>query len=343
MSEKTEFDNIISTNSAESAISFTLSTLTKEYLAYIDGVRNLSSHTVSAYRNDLVKLIQILSFQKKNISKIDSSKRELNKKSFTHSVNVTEITLEDLRFCISILSKDNKSAASINQFIASVRNFFAYCHRFGYIKTNVALDLKTVKNPIKVPRFMTKNEVDVLCVQPETKRLLWASRDKALFEMLYSSGCRVSEIAALAMIDFSSKRDSAMITGKGGKDRRVYFSDQAVIALNEYLQERKEKLSRLAKTTNAVFISQKGTRITSGGIQYIVRRYSSVEGSNKPITPHAFRHTFATQLLNNGANIRVVQELLGHSSISTTQRYTHVTNKNMIASYNRAHPHSKKK
>lgn len=299
--------------------------LIAEFLAYIDGVRNLSANTVSAYSNDLSKLQEILILH--------------NKKQVALSVEV--LSIEDLRYCISVLSKEKKSAASINRFIASVRNFFAYCRRFGYIKTNVALALKTVKNPVRVPRFMTASEVDTLCEQPETKHLLWENRDKALFEMLYSSGCRVSEMASLCLADFSSKRDSAMITGKGGKDRRVYFSDSAVRALNEYLIERNEKLAHLKKTTTAVFISQKGTHITSGGIQYIVRRYSSFEGSNKPVSPHAFRHTFATELLNNGANVRIVQELLGHSSISTTQRYTHVTSKSMIETYNKAHPHSK--
>jgi len=342
MSERAKTDSgLESNNISKNQSSYALSFLIEEYLAYIDGVRNLSTHTVSAYKNDLLKFMRLLSAHKK-IASTDANQHSTEALK-SDSINVNKISLEDLHFCISMLSKNNQSASSINQFIASVRNFFAYCHRFGYIKTNVALDFKTVKNPIKVPRFMTDNEVDVLCAQPEATHLLWVARDKALFEMLYSSGCRVSEMAALKMIDFSARRDSAMITGKGGKDRRVYFSEQAVRALNQYLLERKEKLFRLGKISNAVFLSQKGTHITSAGIQYIVRRYSSVEGANKPVSPHAFRHTFATQLLNNGANVRVVQELLGHSSISTTQRYTHVTNKNMIESYQKAHPHSKKK
>ncbi|OJF77527.1 MAG: recombinase XerC [Treponema sp. CETP13] len=306
-----------------------LKNVIEEFLAYIYGVRNLSVNTVSAYRNDLSKLQKLL----------------IEKKEYTDSsqIVISEVSIEDLRYCIGRLSKQRKSAASINRFIASVRNFFAYCHRFSYIKSNVALELKTVKKTIKVPRFMSTNEINSLCVQPQERHLLWETRDRSLFEMLYSSGCRVSEIASLTLADFSPQRDSAMIKGKGGKDRRVYFSEEAVAALNKYLPERKATLLRLKKTTTAVFISQKGTHITSGGIQYIVRRYSSIEGSNNPVTPHAFRHTFATQLLNNGANIRVVQELLGHSSISTTQRYTHVTSKSMIEAYNKAHPHNKGK
>ncbi|HZK19245.1 MAG TPA: tyrosine-type recombinase/integrase [Treponemataceae bacterium] len=303
----------------------TLATLIDEYIAYIDGVRNLSACTVESYKNDLKILVELLSKNIRLASKND--------------ITVSDITIEDLRRCIGILSKEKKAAASINRFISVVRNFFAYCRRFSYITNNEANELKMVKTSIKVPQFMTEGEVDLLCTQPHSKNILWQSRDTALFAMLYSSGCRVSEMASLKMADFSGLRDSAMITGKGGKDRRVYFSDDAVSALNMYLPERKAKLQRLRKSTHAVFISQKATSLTSGGIQYIVRRYSSVEGSNKPVTPHAFRHTFATQLLNNGADVRVVQELLGHASISTTQRYTHITDKHMIELYKKAHPH----
>ena len=218
---------------------------------------------------------------------------------------------------------------------------FKYARRLEYISNDPTLDIKNVKNPVRVPGFMTQSEVEAMCDAPQKNELLWEKRDRALFEMLYSSGCRVSEMAGLKLSDFSSMYQSAIITGKGSKQRRVFFSEEAVKALKEYLIERKEKIPQ-EKTVNNVFVNQKGGALTARGIRFIVMKYSLSEDSQKNITPHSFRHTFATSLLTNGADVRVVQELLGHSSISTTQRYTHITTAQMIKTYNSAHPHGEK-
>jgi integrase/recombinase XerC len=140
------------------------------------------------------------------------------------------------------------------------------------------------------------------------------------------------------MADLASDFSSAIVTGKGSKDRRVFFAPDAVAALRIYLQERGMKIPR-NRTVESVFINQQGEPITSRGLRYIVSRYSGSEGTNRPVSPHAFRHTFATSLLSNGADVRIVQELLGHSSISTTQRYTHVTTAKLMETYRQAHPH----
>ncbi len=223
---------------------------------------------------------------------------------------------------------------------------FAYLKKFDYILNNVSFDLKTIRAPKVLPKFLSQAEIDVMCTQPEKKELLWASRDKAIFELLYSSGCRVSELASLEFNDFTSDFSSAIVTGKGKKDRRVYFEDDARKALLLYLQDRKIKFPQAEKNgatpVNRIFINQKGTALSTTGIWYIVSRYSGIEGTCKQISPHAFRHTFATAMLNSGADIRVVQELLGHASISTTQRYTHVTLERLKDVYNQAFPHSGK-
>ena len=164
-----------------------------------------------------------------------------------------------------------------------------------------------------------------------------------LFEVFYSSGCRVSEIAGLTLEDFSPDYTSALVRGKGGKDRRVFLAQNAVAALKEYLPERQERLLRHGGTVrgscSALFLNNHGGSLTTRGIRYILSRYSGVEGTNNPVSPHAFRHTFATAMLANGADVRVVQEMLGHSSISTTQRYTHITTAQLVKTYNQAHPH----
>ncbi len=296
----------------------------EEFLIYLETVRCLSINTVISYRQDLSNLENFLDKEKK----------------------ISEIAIEDLRLCVGDLSRKKYSAASINRFIASVRGLFSYLKKFNYISHNVSLDLKTIRSPKTLPRFMSQSEIDSLCIQPEKKELLWASRDKAIFEMLYSSGCRVSELASLKFSDFSQDFKSAIITGKGGKDRRIYFEDEARAAFSLYLRERKTKFPEAeingASEVKNVFINQKGKPLTSHGIWYIVSRYSGIEGTGKQVSPHAFRHTFATSMLNSGADIRIVQELLGHSSISTTQRYTHVTLERLKNIYSQAFPHSGK-
>ena len=160
--------------------------------------------------------------------------------------------------------------------------------------------------------------------------------------MLYSSGCRVSEIAGLRMRDLKADYRSAIVHGKGNKDRIVFFSDKAVAAFKLYLEERKMHV-KAEKPVASVFISRRGTGLSVRGIYGIVDRYSSVEGTNRHVSPHSFRHSFATSMLNAGADIRIVQEMLGHSSISTTQRYTHVTAAKLVDIYNRAHPHGEER
>ncbi|MBR4791512.1 MAG: tyrosine-type recombinase/integrase [Treponema sp.] len=293
--------------------------LIDEFLIYISGVRDLSENTVLGYKNDLEHLKIFL----------------------TPELDISTVTKENLKLCIGQLSKNHSSNASINRFIAAVRSLFAYAYKFGYLKENPALELKTVKLPKKVPRFMTSAEVETLCNQPEKNELLWASRDHALFEMLYSSGCRVSEITELCLNDFLNGYDRAVVTGKGDKQRIVYFSDEAKAALKVYLADRKKVLQENGTlgTTDRIFISQKGQPLSVRGVRYIISRYSGAEGTNHHVNPHAFRHTFATTMIGNGADVRLVQEMLGHSSISTTQRYTHVTTEKLIEIYNKAHPH----
>ena len=296
-----------------------LSELVDEFLIYLSTVRGLSDNTVVGYRNDLEQFMQFL----------------------TPEIDILTITKENILLCVGQLSKQKKSAATINRFIAAVRTMFSYSRKFGYIQKDPSIEIKTVKIPKKVPSFMTAAEVNQLCNTPLKNELLWQSRDECLFKMMYSSGCRISEITNLKLSDFMDNYHSAIVTGKGNKQRRVFFGEDARNALARYYQDRKKVMAEnhIEKTTDQLFINQKGEPISVAGIRYIITRYSGVEGTNHHVNPHAFRHTFATTMLNNGADVRIVQEMLGHSSISTTQRYTHVTTEKLIEIYNRAHPH----
>lgn len=301
--------------------SYKLSELTDEFLIYIESVRTLSQNSVIAYKNDLAHLMEVLG----------------------EDALIENVSTEDLRFCVAKLSGENKASSSINRFIAAVRTFFAYCKKLGYIEVNPALELKTVRLPKHIPTFLTAREVDSLCALPEAHELLWETRDKALFEMMYSSGCRVSEIVSLKIKDFGSDFSSVIVTGKGKKDRKVYFGKEAQEALEIYLADRKKRFAseKLQDNSPYVFVNQKGGALTTGGVRYILSKYTGLQGINRHVSPHALRHTFATAMLANGADVRVVQEMLGHSSISTTQRYTHITTEKLIDIYNKAHPHSK--
>lgn len=298
-----------------------LNELIDEFLLYINAVRGLSQNTVEGYKNDLDELKSFLSPE----------------------INIKDLKKENLLLCIGQLSKQNKSAATVNRFIAAVRTLFTYAKKFDYIKINPALELKTVKLPKKLPNFMTKAEVNKLCNQPSVNELLWKTRDECLLKMLYSSGCRISEITNLMLSDFNGDFESAVVTGKGNKQRKVYFAKESRLALELYLQDRKKVLvKKHCDDEKYLFINQNGKHLSVGGVRYIISKYSGVEGTNHHVNPHAFRHTFATTMLNNGADVRMVQEMLGHSSISTTQRYTHITTEKLIDVYSKAHPHGDK-
>ncbi len=298
----------------------TLHELTDEFLLYLSAVRGLSQNTVIGYRNDLQQLQKFL----------------------TPDLDIRSVTKENLLLSIGQLSKQKKSAATVNRFIAAIRTLFAYATKLKYIDKNPSLEMKTVKLPKRMPNFMTSKEVGELCSQPAENELLWKSRDYALFTMMYSSGCRASELVGLKLSDFIDGGRSAIVTGKGNKQRKVFFAEKSRIALAEYLEDRKKVIAEnnVDPAPQELFINQKGHPLTTGGLRYILSRYSGVEGTNHHINPHAFRHTFATTMLSNGADVRMVQEMLGHSSISTTQRYTHITTEKLIDIYNKAHPHS---
>lgn len=290
----------------------------EEFLLYLATVKGMTENTVQSYGEDYKKLNEFLG----------------------PDTEIDKVSLQDLRFCVGSLSAQKFSVATINRFIASLRALFSYSQKFGRLKVNPALEIKTLKAPKHLPNFMTGTEVDALCDAPQKNELLWASRDKAIFEMLYSSGCRVAELASLKLGDFSAGGKSAVVKGKGKKDRIVYFEDDALAALKDYLAERKALLLRLkVPGQKALFVNKKGGQLSTRGIRWIVSRYSGPEGTNRHVSPHAFRHTFATSMLSSGADVRVVQEMLGHASISTTQRYTHVTTQQLIDTYKKAHPH----
>ena len=213
-----------------------------EFLMYLKGVLVLSENTLTSYKCDLEQF--------------------MNMPGINRHASIKTVTVENLRQCIGELSRKKRAASSINRFISAFRSLFAYCRKLGYIDVNSAASIKSVKMPKRLPRFMTQAEVDELCNQPAVKELLWEKRDKALFEMMYSSGCRVSEIANLHLSDISADFSQAVVTGKGKKDRIVYFADDARKAMREYIDDRRCRFGPLhLQAEKSFFVNQHGAAL----------------------------------------------------------------------------------
>lgn len=289
-----------------------------DYLNYVSGLKNYSENTVFAYKNNLSLFDEYLS---------------------DNRLAVFDVTTNDIRIFIARLAKSGHSPASLNQLLSTVRGFYDYAVRFKLTDSNPAISVKNIKLAERLPNFLFNSEMVNFFESTENDKHLWPERDKALFTCLYSTGARVSELVSLKICDLSGDYSSAIVLGKGSKERKVFFAEFAVENLNLYLNSRELLLKKLHKQTDSLFINQQGTQLTARGVQYIIDYYVKVTAQQKKITPHVFRHSFASMLLSKGLDIRLVQELLGHESISTTQNYTHITSEQLQKMYHTAHPH----
>jgi integrase/recombinase XerC len=210
--------------------------------------------------------------------------------------------------------------------------------RFGLRDDDPSAPLKNLKTPKTLPAFLWEGEMAMFSELPDKAGILWPERDKALILAMYSGGLRISETAALSLNSMEDDYSGARIIGKGTKERQVFFSDEAREALLAYLPARQNRI-KAERPTDRLFISRKGAPISVPGLRWIISKYAERSGLGKSIHPHSLRHSFATHLVNSGCDVRVVQELLGHASISTTQRYTHVNMESLRKVYNKAHPH----
>jgi integrase/recombinase XerC len=240
-----------------------------------------------------------------------------------------------LREWLGHLHREELSAVTIRRKLAAVRSFYAHLMREGVLATNVAKLLRTPKAPKKLPRVMTAEQTNNLLdgIQANQLEREQVPRDLAIFELLYGCGIRVSELAGLNLEDIDSGDKWILVRGKGRKERQVPFGSKAASALERYLVVRKPK-----PLEKAVFLNRFGGRLTTRGIANIVKLYATMLAGDSSLHPHSLRHAFATHLLSDGADLRSIQELLGHASLSTTQKYTQVSLTELIAVYDRAHP-----
>jgi len=294
--------------------------LSLDFIAKLEHENGFSEHTLRAYHKDLLQFDNFLKVEKY------SSLETIN-----HLL---------LRRFLAVLRSKNYSKTTIARKLASIRSFFKFLIREGELASNPFEMLRTPKQDKKLPHFLSINEVDVLLETPDRSTVM-GLRDMAIMETLYSTGIRVSELVGLDESNIDFFAGMIKVQGKGKKERLVPIGSHAIKAINEYLdsrskskKEEEEKVSR----SEPLFLNKFGSRLTARSVARSLNKYLKMSGVNLLTSPHTFRHSFATHLLDKGADLRSVQEMLGHSSLSTTQVYTHITTERLKNVYDKAHP-----
>jgi len=289
--------------------------LIDEYLRYLRVERGLSSNTLSAYRRDLTHLAAFA----------QESEREI-------------LTLERANLVdqVARLRDSGSNDATIARFISSVKGLYKYLLAEGLTRRDPTIFLEGRKAWQALPRFLSPREIASLLAQPDTKTDA-GLRDRALFELMYATGMRVSELTALKPSDVEWEAGVVTCFGKGSKQRRVPIGRDALEFLKRYLPSRARLLGE--KSSSYLFVDRRTPRLTRQQVWKLIKTYGEKAGIDY-ITPHMLRHSFATALLENGADLRSVQLMLGHSNITTTQVYTHVTSRRLVESYKKFHPRS---
>jgi integrase/recombinase XerC len=285
-----------------------------KFLRYLRVEKAASPHTLRAYKKDLEEFIGFI------------------------KTNPEHVEIADVRGFIAEQIKRGLNKTTASRRLASLRSFYRFLYREGYTKTNPAKLVSNPRLPKLLPRFLSVDDVFNFVERPSGAGFI-NTRDRAILELLYSSGLRVSEISGLSIDEINTKEGFLKVRGKGRKERMVPIGSKAIDAIKSYLAE------RLTLKTNEsfLFLNRRGKRLTERGIRRIVVKYARMVGISGKIGPHSLRHTFATHLLQSGADLRVIQELLGHSSLSTTQKYTHLDVTHLIDVYDKAHPFAKEK
>lgn len=275
----------------------------REYLASLELERNLAVNTINAYRNDLNALNNFLG--EKNI-------RE-----------PSEVTSTHLADFFKLLNKLGLSSRSAARYYSSVKGFFTYLFSKSYLERNPAEKLSPPKVSKNLPVVLNINEIEKILDSPDTDKKL-GLRDKALLETFYACGLRVSELIYLKISDLFLNDEVIRVFGKGSKERLVPIGSSAIKWIGEYLKNSRPLLVKKSKSENILFLNSWGTKLSRMGVWKIVDQHAESAGIKKEVHPHTFRHSFATHLIEGGADLRAVQEMLGHADISTTQIYTHL-------------------
>lgn len=275
----------------------------KEYLTVLRFEKNLSDNTIKSYENDINKFLIFLA--ERNVEDLNN------------------VSVNDLSDFFEIQRKIGIDSSTVARYISSIKGFWNFLETSNYVEKNPTEKLSSVRKSRKLPAVLSFSEVELVLNQPNTKDVL-GLRDKAILELFYSSGLRVSELINLKISDLYLSDEVVRVFGKGSKERIVPIGSSAIEWVNNYLKNSRPYLEKINKSGNTLFLNRRGTKLSRMWIWKIFNNYAAQAGIKKEIHPHTFRHSFATHLLEGGADLRAVQEMLGHSDISTTQIYTHI-------------------
>jgi len=292
----------------------------EEFLGYLRAERHLSEHTLRNYAQDIS---QFLGFWEEN-----QPDQSLHMATYRH---IRSFLAANLR---------GKSKSTMARKLSALRTFFKYLQRQGVLEQNPARLAPTPKAEKPLPRFLTVDEVFHLLDQVGGGMSFRSRRDRAILELFYSGGLRLSELAGLNLKNLDVEEGIVRVWGKGAKERLAFMGNPARVAIKAYLPEREQFLQKKVLTETALFLNNRGGRLSSRQIARVVTLWSRIAGLAGNLTPHGLRHSFATHLLEGQADLRAVQELLGHANISSTQRYLHTDLDYLMEEYDRTHPRS---
>lgn len=288
-----------------------------QFLEYLKHEKNASPHTIAGYRRDLSQLVYYLNEQ---------------------GVGLKEANNIILRGFMAVLYEKGIKKSTAARKLAAIRSFFQFCIRKKWVDDNPAKILVTPKQDKQVPSFLSEEQMIRFLNLPRSEKVL-DLRDRAVLELLYATGVRVTELVGIDHEDINFPESLVRVKGKGKKERIVPFGRSAEKSLRAYLVKR-GKINKGKIDSEAVFLNFKGGRLTSRSVERIVDKYILRSALKRKISPHSLRHSFASHLLSRGADLRVIQELLGHESLATTQKYTHLDLKHLIETYRKSHPRS---
>ena len=317
----------------------------KAFLAYLKLNRHVSPHTVRAYESDVSQYLAFVAAETgKKISEL----------------NAVDLDADSVRLHIAEQNKADKARATVARKLSGLRTFIKYLRREEIIEHDPAAMAVAPKRDQTIPTHLSEPEIARLIETPDTGDAL-GRRDRAILELFYASGLRLSELVAIDLEDLNLSDRMVRVMGKGGKERILPFNQSTVAALKAWMKDRAAivatrpprrtpKSSRTSKasrpqdlkTSDPLFINYRGTRLTGRSVDRLLRRYVAQCSTRMGVSPHALRHSFATHLLQRGADLRAIQELLGHARLSTTQRYTHVNAAQLIDVYRKSHPRAAK-
>ncbi len=292
----------------------------KQFLNYLEGGRGASPHTIRNYGIDLREFL-----------------------GFLHKRSLAEVDPLVVRSFLAHLKSRGHSKATLSRKLAALRSFFKFLARENHLHSNPVLGIATPKREKKLPQFLDEQEVTHLLEAPSGET--WeAKRDRSILETLYSSGVRVSELVGLNRGDVDLLSGLVKVRGKGKKERIVPVGEKALAAVRGYMESLPSSLAKKNDgPEGSLFLNRSGSRLTDRSIRRLIVKYARRVSLKSGISPHTLRHTFATHLLDHGADLRSVQELLGHANLSTTQIYTHVTTRRLQEAYQQAHPRAGRK